>query len=396
MARKRPNGAGMNPRKRPDGRWEARVFVPLTDGTIKRVSVYGKSPEDVDEKLTKLKAQRDKGIPAPSTSSTVRDFLATWLDDVIGEHRKSTTYDGHEVNVRCHITPFIGGKKLARLSVSDVQRWLAQLRKEGRGDSTIQSARRTLRAALNYAIRAELLSRNVALHVEMPPTDTDNEALALEPAQAKEFVRRAGAERLYAGFVLGMLGLRRGEVLGLRWQDIDFDRRTLTVRQTVTRTRRRGLYVDKPKTRRSRRTLPLPRFVLAALRTQLVFQEAERAAAGDRWRESGHVLTSPIGTILEPRNFHREYVTFRDSIEGMPAVKFHELRHSMISLLTELGVAPRVIMEIAGHAQLDVTMNTYSHVRLEAKQDALDQLGGLFGDDHNDGSPDDENDGDAA
>src|SRR5579875_3168710 len=98
MARKRPNGAGMNPRKRPDGRWEARVFVPLTDGTTKRVSVYGKTPEDVDSKITELKAQRDKGIPAPSTSSTVRDFLATWLEDVIGEHRTSTTYDGHEVN----------------------------------------------------------------------------------------------------------------------------------------------------------------------------------------------------------------------------------------------------------------------------------------------------------
>lgn len=272
------------------------------------------------------------------------------------------------------------------IAVSDVQRWLAQLRKEGRGDSTIQSARRTLRAALNYAIRAELLSRNVALHVEMPPTDSDNEALVLEPAQAKEFVRRAGAERLYAGFVLGMLGLRRGEVLGLpvaghRLRPSNADRSADRHPDQTP-----GLYVDKPKTRRSRRTLPLPRFVLAALRTQLVFQEAERAAAGDRWRESGHVLTSPIGTILEPRNFHREYVTFRESIEGMPAVKFHELRHSMISLLTELGVAPRVIMEIAGHAQLDVTMNTYSHVRLEAKQEALDQLGGLFSD-FQDGGP---------
>ncbi len=385
MARKRPNGSGMNPRKRPDGRWEARVFVLTTEGTWKRVSVYGKSPEAVEAKATELKGQRDKGIPAASTTSTVRDYLQIWLEESVRPNRRPSTYEGYEINVRCHINPFIGGKKLARLSVRDVQAWLGQLRAAGRSKASIRYAHRTLRAALNQAVRTELIARNVALHVELPSIEDDDDGgrQALTPAHAKLLLQRAGGQRLYAAYVLGLLGLRRGEVLGLRWEDVDLVQRTIKIRQTVHRSGG-ALHVGPPKSRRSRRTIPLPLFAVAALRTQFVFQAAERDVAGDKWQESGRVLSSPIGTILDPRNFQREWEAFRDGIEGLPKVTFHELRHSLVSLLTELGVPPRVIMEIAGHAGLDVTMRVYSHVRLEAQRVALDQLGTLFGD-HADG-----------
>jgi integrase len=232
-----------------------------------------------------------------------------------------------------------------------LQACVGQLRAAGPSTASIRYAHRTLRAALNQAVRTELIARNVALHVELPsPTDDDDGGRqALTPAQAKLLLQRAGGQRLYAAYVLGLLGLRRGEVLGLRWEDVDLVQRTIKIRQTVHRSAG-VLHVGPPKSRRSRRTIPLPLFAVAALRTQLVFQAAERDVAGDKWQESGRVLSSPIGTILDPRNFQWEWEAFRDSIEGLPKVTFHELRHSLVSLLTELGVPPRVIVEIAGHA----------------------------------------------
>lgn len=103
--------------------------------------------------------------------------------------------------------------------------------------------------------------------------------------------------------------------------------------------------------------------------------------AGDKWVDSGRVVTSRTGTILEPRNFHREWLTFRDSVPGLPKITFHGLRHSLVSLLLALGTPPRTVMEIAGHAGLDITMNTYGHVRMDGLRDALDRLGTLFNED---------------
>ncbi|HEX3731345.1 MAG TPA: site-specific integrase, partial [Mycobacteriales bacterium] len=238
----------MNPRKRPDGRWEARVFVLTTEGNWKRASVYGKSPDDVETKITELKAQRDKGIPVASTAATVRDFLNSWLVESVKPNRRPTTYEGYEINVRCHINPFIGGKKLSRLGVRDVQAWIGQLRVAGRSPSSIRYAHRTLRAALNQAMRSELIARNVAVLVDLPPLDDgdDEGRQALGPMQARLLLQRAGGQRLYAAYVLGLLGLRRGEVLGLRWEDVDLDQRTLAVRQTVHRSGG-SLHVGPPK-----------------------------------------------------------------------------------------------------------------------------------------------------
>ena len=221
------------------------------------------------------------------------------------------------------------------------------------------------------------MARNVASLVRVSLGHVE-ERTALDVAQAKRLIYRAGGQRLYAAYVLGLLGLRQGEVLGLAWEDVDFSQGTISIRQQLQRAKNVGLHLRPLKSRRSRRTLPLPRFVVVALSTQQLFQQSAREVASEVWRDSGLVFTSPIGTPLDPRNFQRERVEFRDSVEDIPPVTFHGLRHTTVSLLLALGVPPRAVMEIAGHSGVNMTMNVYGHVQLDGLRAALDQLDTLM------------------
>ncbi len=174
------------------------------------------------------------------------------------------------------------------------------------------------------------------------------------------------------------LGLRQGEALGLRWDDVDVEGRTLRVR--VALQRRKGIKgLVEPKTPQSRRALPLPTALLAALELHRKRQVAERLAAGGRWRDCGMVFASTVGTTLAPRNVTRHFKSLLLKA-GLPDVRFHDLRHSCASLLIARGVHPRVVMEIPGHAQISLTMNTDAHVLPEAQRATVATLDALLGD----------------
>ena len=177
--------------------------------------------------------------------------------------------------------------------------------------------------------------------------------------------------------VLVFLGLRRSEALGLRWVDVDLDAEKLEVRYALHR-EPGGLVLLPPKTRRSRRTIPLPAPLAEALRGHQTAQEAERAAAGPDWVESGHVFTTAEGMPLDPRNTTRLF-QLQCAVAGVPVVPLHALRHTCVSLLLSLGESPRTVMEIAGHSALEMTMNVYGHVALDSRRQALSRLADLIG-----------------
>jgi integrase len=168
------------------------------------------------------------------------------------------------------------------------------------------------------------------------------------------------------------LGMRRGELLGLQWSDIDTERGTLTVRRTLQRTGG-ALRLVTPKTDTSVRTLPLLGLVEEALREHRKVQEAERAAAGDRWQETGHVFTTTIGTVIEPGNLRRTWEPLRRAA-GLGDVVFHGLRHTCVTLLFDLGVPTHTVREIAGHSAIEVTMTIYAHSSMAEKREALRKL----------------------
>ncbi|MEU9705277.1 site-specific integrase [Streptomyces sp. NPDC047981] len=371
--KRNPNGAGTITQRK-DGRYQAAVYVLQPDGTRARKFAYGKTWAECDTKRRALLDKADNGIPVPTRSAKLSEWLPYWLDNVIKPRRKLSTYDKYEAHVRLYLVPMVGSKRLESLSVADVRRFLVQLEKKTTA-ATAKESHRVLRTALTAACREELITRNVATLVESPRA----KARELSPWSLDEtldFLAAARRDPLYAAFVLAIaMGLRRGELVGLRWVDVDLDHRVLYVRQQTQR-RRGVLYDDDPKGRR-RRAVPLPAMCIAPLRWHRMRQERQRIKAGERWQEGGYVFTTGTGRPVEPRNVYRSFTRVAESA-GLRVIRLHDARHGCATLLTAAGVAPRVVMEILGHSQISITMDVYTHVVQDTQREAISHMDRLL------------------
>lgn len=371
--KRNPNGAGTIT-KRKDGRFQCAVYVLQPDGTRARKFAYGKTWQECDTKRRELLAKVDQGVPVPTRSAKLSEWLPYWLDNVIKPRRKLSTYDKYEAHVRLYLAPMLGAKRLETLGVADVRRFLVRLEKQTTA-ATAKESHRVLRSALSSACREELITRNVAKLVE--PLRTDNRELkpwTLD--ETLDFLAASRKDPLYAAFVLAIaMGLRRGEIVGLRWSDLDLDNRVLYVRQQTQR-RRGVLYDDDPKSRR-RRAVPLPALCIAPLRWRRMRQAAARAKAGERWQESAYVFTTRTGRPVEPRNVYRSFTRIAQSA-GLRVIRLHDARHGTATLLTAAGVAPRVVMEILGHSQISITMDVYTHVVQDTQREAMSHMDRLL------------------
>ena len=395
--RRKVNGEGTIT-KRSDGRWTGAAYVYTTSGAIRRKWVYGRSFEEVRGKLDQLKARSANGDAAPDGSTPLGDFLDEWLKEVAIEKR-ATTWQGYESAVRLHIKPALGRKRLEKLTGAEVRAFMSGLREKclccangrdrhkpreeqccsaGRCCGSHPSVRQlqyvhaVLRNALGHAERMELVPRNVAKLVKVK-TPKYKIGKGLPVAQARALLAAAEDTRFSAAYVLAAtLGLRRGELLGLRWQDIDFEAATLTVEQTVQRVGDR-LIIERAKTEASEATIPLPKVTRKALLAHRERQDADRAEARECWQDHGLVFATQIGTPIEPRALDRDFSLLRVRA-GLPTVRLHDLRHTVVSLLLSLGTPPHVVQAIARHADIDVTMTIYAHTNLDAMRQALDAI----------------------
>ncbi|MGW0192019.1 site-specific integrase [Nonomuraea sp. NPDC003201] len=394
---KRSNGEGsIFPYK--DG-WAGYVWVTTPEGKRTRKWAYGKTREETHEKWLKLHEQARRG-PVAAKHETVAAFLNRWLSDVVQPNREPTTYAGYEALVRLYLIPGVGKKRLDKLTVRDVQTWLNTLpalctcctQKKRRkkpccsigqccedhpSRGTIESIRRVFRSALNHAIREELISRNVVSLTTLPKMTAKKRKHAVWSVDdARKFLEhlRAADEPLYAAFVLMLvLGLRRGEVLGLTWDSIDLTGQELWVSHQLNRVHGKLLHRDTTKTVDSDASLPLPSLCVAALKHRRQVQEEARKEAGDKWKDSDLVFTTRYGTPVEPRNFNRSFV-LRSKTAGVSRIRVHDTRHTCASMLAALDVHPRVAMRILRHSQISVTMNVYTQIASPETRKALDQL----------------------
>jgi integrase len=399
-ARKRANGEGtIYPRA--DGRYEGAAYVLMSDGSRRRQRVYGKTRDEVFHKLSELQRLSRQGIPMPSESWTVDRYLEYWLEHVVRPTAKPKTHQGYEVVVRVHLVPVLGRKRLKGLQAADVRRLLAVVEHRCRccaegidarrpekkrkccavgkccesfpSVRTIQQVHAVLRNALQNAVKEEIVFRNVARLVSVPtPRYRVHRGIDIE--QARKLVTASASDRLHALYVLTLyLGMRRAELLGLRWSDVDLTAGTLEIVQTLQRVAGELRFVP-AKTLSSERTVPLIGLCVEALRAHKAKQAWEASQAGEgRWSDSGLVFTSTVGTPIEPDNLRRSWHPLRASL-GLGPVRFHDLRHTCVSLLLDLGVPPHVVREIVGHADIGVTMNIYAHASLAEKRAALLKL----------------------
>jgi len=241
----------------------------------------------------------------------------------------------------------------------------------------VQILRQVLSAALSRAVKDELVARNVARLVELP-TWEPAEVVPWSSAEALAFLRAASSDPLYPAFVLLLLyGMRRGEVLGLRWQDIDSDTEVIRVRQQIQRIQGE-LHVGPLKTRAGRRDLPLIGLATDALTARREAQDADRIKLGRSWVDTGLVFTTRTGRPIEPRNLVRSFTRIcRDN--GIRRIRVHAVRHTTASLLKALGVPARDAQIILGHAHVTTTQQIYTHVDEDARRDALTRLNELLG-----------------
>ncbi len=364
--------------KRKDGRWEGAITIPNSEGKRKRF--YGETAKEVREQLTAFLRALDQGEPISLNRQTVGQFLEKWLTETARPKIRPSTYVSYQSKVANYLIPALGKHQLTKLTPQQVQTMMNEMSERGLSPRSVQYARAVLRKALNQAMKWGLVVRNVATLSE-PPRVVRPEMKILHPEQARQFLDTVRGDRLAAFYAVALsLGLRQGEALGLRWQDVDLDGGTLHVRVALQWLSGHAPTLVEPKTRQSRRSLALPPALVAQLKAHRTRQKEERLLAGQRWQgeEWGLVFPNTLGGPLSKFTLHGQFKRHLHNA-GLPDVRFHDLRHSCASLLLAQGIHPRVVMEILGHSTIALTMNVYSHVLPQTQRDALHALSdGLF------------------
>lgn len=357
-------------------------------------------PQGGSGKLAEKTAASNRGVPILSGQGSVSAYLTYWLEAVAVHQLRENTHTRYAACVHQHLIPGLGKKKLAKLTAKDVRTWLNQLRTtcqccarciDARCDQprccaagaccskrlsplTLAYIHSVLKSALEHAVREEEIPRNVARNVRTgTPRPRRFEPFTAD--EARQFLAAVRNDRLFALYELALrTGLRKGELLGLHWEDPDLQTGTASIRRTLQRTQTGGLTALPTKTRASERRIVLPSECIHSFKEHREVQEGEREAAAEDWRDNGLVFSTPTGGPIDPANLNRSFRALLDRA-GLRRIRFHDLRHSTATLLLEQGVELVVIKELLGHAHIGVTATVYAHVRLRLQRDAINLLG---------------------
>lgn len=377
---KRGNGEGTIRENKPRGRWEGRLTVDTDDGGRPvRKMVTGPTRAAVVKRMRELRDAADEGRQPARADLTVSRFLTEWLDDVLPGTVAASTEQQYRDVVRLYVIPHLGRKRLRTLQARDVARMLRELDDEGRSANTRRLARSVLRRALRWAEAEGIVARNVAALANGVKVGR-SEGRTLTPDQARQLLAHLEGDRLEAAYTVALsLGLRRGELLALTWDDLTLDATPprLTVHRTLSRVKGPGLVLSDTKTAGSRRTVHLPSPVVAALRAHRARQAEERLVAGPEWTErplgADLVFRTPWGTPTDPDNFRNHCYRVTEEA-GIGRWSPHEMRHSAASLLIAQGVPLKLVSETLGHASIRITSDVYGHLLDDAGAVAADAM----------------------
>ena len=318
------------------------------------------------------KADRAGGLVLDGGQETLRAYLERWLDDIVRDTVKQTTLENYAYIVRLHIVPELGRVRLKSLKASEVRSLYRRKLDAGLSSRTVQIIHTVLRKALQQSVRDDVLPRNVCDAVKAP-RKVKKEMRPLTPEQARTFLEAARGDRLEALYILAVTaGLREGELLGLRWEDVDLEGGVLRVRRQLTRTKD-GLSFTAPK-RGKTRVVRLTGPAIVALVAHQEVQTRAQTNAGSLWQDSDLVFTSTAGTPVDVGNL--TYRSFRPLLmrADLPQIRFHDLRHTCATLLLSKGTHPKIVQEMLGHATITQTMDTYSHVLPDMQGEAVSAM----------------------
>jgi integrase len=357
---RRGNGEGSIYRRK-DGRWVGQYMVHTAEGTKYRY-IYGKTRQAVAEKLAKAMADRDSGLVFEAGNLTIAEYLSRWLETSVKGSVRPRTLDNYRMHVRHHLIPALGSVKLKALSPAHVQALYRAKLDSGLAPSTVRYTHAVLNRALKQAVRWGLVPRNAAEAAD-PPKLERVEMKVLSPTEVKVLLSTARGDRVEALYVLAVhTGLRIGELLGLRWGDVDLKAGKMRVVRQLQRTRGGGGLAFSPTKNSNRRTIRLTGTAVDALRKHRAQQAEEKLRLGGIYKDQELVFATTIGTPLDASNVM--YRGFKPLLRhaGLPPIRFHDLRHTYATLMLSQGINPKIVQELLGHATISQTMDTYSHV----------------------------------
>ena len=361
--------------ERRDGRFVASLR--LVNG--KRIERYAKTWKEAKEKLKQLIRENEQGSLVTERNQKLKDYLDDWLKMRRDSHAiKTTTYVSYNSYIHRNVIPELGNITLQQLTGTHIQKLYTLLRNRGISSNTIHLIHTILSVALNDAVKWHRIMFNPCKHLTAPRAQK-TEMKYITHEQAMQLLEAAKGYRIENIILLAVsLGLRRGEILGLHWDDIDFVQDKLYVRRTVSyippQDGAQHMYLETdPKTATSKRTIILPAFIQEALKTHRSFQLQERLKAGEAWEQNNLVFCSSLGKHVKPSSLRDQ---FKCALEkaSLPDMRFHDLRHSAATILLSMGVNIKVIQELLGHANISITLDIYSHVTPDMQRDAMKDL----------------------
>ncbi|GGK09609.1 site-specific integrase [Pilimelia anulata] len=391
-----------------DGSWHGRVTVGVKDdGRPDRRHVRGKTEADVTRKVRDLERQREAGsVRKAGRAWSLERWLTYWLEHIATPPNvRQSTHDGYEVAVRVHLVPGIGAHRLDKLEPEHLEKLYKKMQANGSKPGTAHQAHRTLKTALNHAMRRNHITRNVA-KIAQPPRIQEDEVEPYGIQDVKRLLAEAGKRRNGARWAIALaLGLRQGEALGLRWEDIELDVGYLRVRRSRVRPKyahgceptcgRKAGYCpsriqtnaddDDTKSRAGRRGVGLPPEVVGLLKRHRKAQEEERATAGQLWQECGRVFTTRLGRAISPNTDYHEW---KDLVRaaGVRNARLHDARHTAATVLMVIGTQQRVTMDVMGWSSADM-VKRYQHVTDPVRLAVAKQVGDALWSSSADGTP---------
>ena len=373
MSRRRKRGSGEGSiYKRKDGRWVAGLTIGSdANGRQRRRHFYGRNRREVEEKLARARADQLDGLLLESQRIKLGDFLERWLQDDVSISVRPTTLASYRSTLKNHVIPHLGGVKISKLTPAHIQALYGLLQKQGRSPRLRQYVHAVLHRALLRAVRWQLIVRNPCDAVARPRVPR-KEIHPLSTDEVRTFLNAARDDHLEALYVLAVTtGLRQGELLGLRWSDVDLKKGTLQVRRSVTEVNGK-LDFSEPKTAKGRRQITLPQIAVDSLRLQ-------RKSGKATPHPSTLIFPDAKGGPIRKQNLVRR--SFRPLLEraGIRRIRFHDLRHTAATLLLAEGVHPKVVQERLGHATISLTLDVYSHVVEGMQKEAASKLDALLG-----------------
>lgn len=369
-------------RKRSPGSWTIVIDLGRDINGKRRQkweTVKG-TKKEANQRLTELLRQYDTGTYLDPQKMTVAGYLKAWLRDYAEPNVSTKTYIRYESICVKHLTPALGRLQLQKLQPLHIQEYYNEALKSGRVDGkgglaaqTVKHHHRVLAEAMKKAVNWQLINVNPCDAVDAPKPEK-KEMRALDERESATLLDISKGTRLYIPILIALTtGLRRGELIGLKWSDIDLTMKTLSINRTIEQTSKSGIVEKTPKTKRSRRSIALASLTVSAIKELKQEHSKLRLKLGPAFQDNGYLFINEDGTLWGPDAFTKAFRWLLDKTD-IGYVRFHDLRHSHASQLLKQGINPKVVSERLGHSSIAITMDTYSHVLPGLQEEAASKI----------------------